>query len=167
MEILECIVGIITIVSTITIIKEWITKKTKFNKFKNVYFMLSEWLDEIDINLDKELNLDLLNNREKKIREYIYSNKLTNYFPKIKDKHRVEFLKYCGIKNELLLNKELFSKYSHWEFDFLNIEIFCNLIFAEFQKFYREYKNQSPETSFANLEMLMKFLKIYLKIKNT
>ncbi len=166
MEIIEGIVGIITIVSTIIIIKEWITKKTKLNKLKNVYFMLEEWFDEIDVNLDKELNLDLLNNKEKKIIEYIRVKKLDKYNPIIKDKHRSKFLKYCGIKDKLLLDREMFIKYSRWELKTFDISIFCNLLFANFYKFYREYKNKNSETNFADVEMPIKFLKIYLDIKN-
>jgi len=127
--------------------------------------MLKEWFDEIDIHLSEGLNLDLLNNKENKIRSFVNDSHLNHYKMQLSEKFRYNFLKFCGIKNELRNDKDLFFKYSRCPPDGMYVDTFCNLLFSSFYEFYSKYKRNDKATNFADVEMRMKFLKMYLYVK--
>lgn len=165
--VIEIITGIIFIIGTIISCSIFLIRKTKITKIKKLYFLIQDWFDEIDINLNKNLSFDLLNNKENKIRQFIEDNKLKNTRLKISKKIRSKFLKYCGIKEELLDNIELFKKYSRSNSDFLYIDEFFYSLIGAFLKFHNNYKNAKPETNFADIEMKIKFFKMLIGLKIT
>ncbi len=160
--IIACIAGLIAIYE---FIKKIIIPKFRKSKLKKLYQMLKEWFDEIDIHLNNGLNLDLLNNKENKIRSFINDSHLNHYKIQLSEKFRYEFLKFCGIKKELRNDKELFFKYARCPADGIFIDIFCNLQFNSFYVFYSNYKRNDKATNFTDVEMRMKFLKMYLDVK--
>ena len=82
----KIITGLISIISTIIIISIWLYKRTKKGKIKKFYFLIQDWYDEIDKNLNNNLNLDLLNNKEDKILQFLEDNKLNKTKLKINKK---------------------------------------------------------------------------------
>lgn len=145
----------------------WLINRTKKVKIRKFYSLLQNWFDEIDLNLNNNLNLDLLNNKEEKIRQYIEDNKLKNVRLKIKKRDRIKFLKYCGVKKELQEDRKIFSKYSRFDSYFIYIDLIVNSIVGDFIRFYRSYTNAEPYSNWADIEMKLKFLRILVgeKIK--
>ena len=135
------------------------------NRLRKLYSLIQDWFDEIDQNLEKELNLSLLNNKENKITQFIEDNGLSDYQLKFSKSFRKKFLKFCGIKKELQANEELFSEYSRCLADRMYLTVFWNSLVGAFYNFYREYTSQSGKAYFADISMRLKVLKMYLGIK--
>ncbi|MCX5726965.1 MAG: hypothetical protein NT030_07340 [Candidatus Saganbacteria bacterium] len=146
------------------LIEKHIFPRLKSTKLKKLYSMIEAWHDEIDQNLDRGLNLDLLANREKKIAEFIKKNGLSNHELIFSEKFRRKFLKDCGIKQELLTDKDLFAKYSRFKTDNIYIDLFWTFLIASFYKFRQKYLN-GENANFADVEMPLKMLRMYLNIK--
>ena len=168
LEEIELIIG--TVVGFITIIyfaykgwKKFVLQRLKKSKIKRLYFLINDWFNEIDVHLD-DLNLNSIHNKENKISDYI-DQSLKYSIIKIRPIDRVKFLKYCGIKKELRNNKRLFERYSRINSDKLFISNIWYLIMGNFYNFYRNYNSNSNISNFADVEMPIKFLKQYLKIK--
>ena len=168
LEEIELIIG--TVVGFITIIyfaykglKKFVLQRLKKSKIKRLYFLINDWFNEIDVHID-DLNLNSIHNKENKISDYI-DQSLKYTIIKIRLIDRVKFLKYCGIKKELRNNKRLFERYSRINSDKLFISNIWYLIMGNFYNFYRNYNSNSNISNFADVEMPIKFLKQYLKIK--
>ncbi|MBA7510619.1 hypothetical protein ES705_02605 [subsurface metagenome] len=142
-----------------------ISPRLKRNKLKRLYELIQNWYDEINQNLEKGLNLSLLNNKENKITQFIEDNGLGDYQLKFSKSFRKKFLKFCGIKKELQANEELFTKYSRCLADRMYLTVFWNSLVGAFYIFHREYSSQSGKAYFADISMRLKVLKMYLGIK--
>jgi hypothetical protein len=122
-------------------------KRTK-TKLSKLLTMIVDWFDELDCNLEKELNLYALNNKENKIRDFI-DNRLPHY--KIKPKKRIikRWNKKMGIKKELQNSPDIFEKYSRISVNGISVSLFFSMIVANFYKFHRAYKtNNKKEYNF-------------------
>lgn len=135
------------------------------NRLKKLYSLIQDWYDEIDQNLEKGLNLSLLNNKENKITQFIEDNGLGDYQLKFSKSFRKKFLKFCGIKKELQANEELFTQYSRCLADRIYLTVFWNSLVGALYIFHREYSSQSGKANFADISMRLKVLKMYLGIK--
>ena len=160
------IAAIITILGGLWKAYLYLNTKTLGFKLKMFEAMIIDWFDEIDQNLDRDLNLALLNNKEKKIHEFINSN-LPRY--RIKPTERIieRWNKEMGLKKELWNSKEEFQKYSRVPAEGMDIEFFFNMLIANFLRFKQNYPpKQDARCNFANIEMPIKFFKFYLKEKH-
>ena len=144
---------------------EFIISKTKRHKYHKLYQLIENWFDEIDKNLERDLNFSKLNNMEKKIRLYITDNKLLQSKLKFTKKFRIKFLGSCGIKKELSYNKELFCKYGRCPYNWIFLDIYINQLISSFYIFLNNYKSKNVNTNFAEVEMRIKLLRMYWKIK--
>lgn len=142
-----------------------ISPRTQKSRLKKLYNLIEDWFDTIDINLEEKINISLLNNKENKIGSYIEDNKLSTHKLKFSKRFRKKFLKFCGIKKFLRNNKELFTKYSRCPADEIYLDIFWNCLVADFYKFYGKYSEKSENANFADIDMKIKVLKMYLGIK--
>jgi hypothetical protein len=156
----------------IQIYEKLILPKLTVTKLKKLYYMIEDWYDEIDVNFDKVLNndqlfnKDLLFNKEKKIDAYIRDSGLKNHQLQFTLQFKGKFLKFCGIKQELRDNNELFSKYSRFRVDDPYVDLFWNTIRANFYKNYHLWKdNEDANANNGDFEMPIKLLKMYLNIK--
>lgn len=71
---------------------------SKKGKLRNLYLLIEEWFDEIDTTLEKGIDISILQNKEKKIYDYISDHKLSNIKLNFSESFRRKFLKFCGIK---------------------------------------------------------------------
>ncbi|MGA9295105.1 MAG: hypothetical protein WBV81_21130, partial [Ignavibacteriaceae bacterium] len=122
--------------------------------------------DMIDKNFESGLNFGELNNKEKKIRQFIIDYKLQNAKFRFSKKIRNDFLEFCGIDRRYRNNKELFKKYSRCPDDWTFLEIFINELIGSFYTFSKNYKTKNVDTNFADIEMKIKLLRMYCKVKN-
>jgi len=164
MNAVTLIVSLFTIIGSLygfyrIIVKPKMTK-TKLN---NLLKMIINWFDELDCNLEKELNLSVLNNKENKIRDFI-DNYLSKYKIKPKKKMIVKWNKRMGIKTELQNSADIFKKYSRIPVSGIYIPEFFTMLVANFYKFHGAYENNNKqECNFADIEMPVKFLKFYVE----
>lgn len=166
------------------------TLKTKLRKLTD---MVTDWFDEIDCKLEADLNLAALNNKEKKIKDFIESN-LKTY--RISPSPMVirAWNQKMGLKEECRDSPELFQKYSRVPSEGLTMSMFFQMLVANFWKFHGEYSSehkkigsmvkkttsasvipgdisyfvdkqevQRPEYNFAEIEMPVKFLRFYVE----
>ncbi len=136
-------------------------QKTKLHRF---YQLVKEWFDEIDKNLDN-LNLNLIYSLENKVDDYIKDNNLEMFKFNLNKKFMARYLKFVGLKPELCSDKVQFAKYSRFESGILYLSTFWGIVRGNFYRFYSNYKDSSKETNFGDVEMPIKMLKMYLKIK--
>ena len=136
------------------------------SKLKKLYFFIEDWLDEIEMNLDKGIDLEKLGLKEKKIDEFIRDN-FKYHKLKFTKQLRKKFLKDCGIKKDSLASKELFERFSRCPSGIMYIEHYWIQLWKIFYKFHGNYKNQNGEINFAEVTMQLRVLKIYLGIKKT
>ena len=143
--------------------KKFIEPKRTKTKLRNLLPLIQEWFDEIDCYLEKDLNINSLNNKEKKINEYIETN-LKGYFIKPNKKIKRKWNKKIGIKKELWDSDQLFQKYSRVPAEGIKIESFLTMIFANFYKFFNEFNSESKNNcNFGDIEQPIKFLKFYVE----
>ena len=137
--------------------KTFIKPRRTKTKLRNLLPLIQEWFDEIDVNLENELLLRKLNNKEKKINEYIETN-LKGYFIKPNKKIKRKWNKKMGIKKELWDSDELFQEYSRVPAEGVKIESFLIMIFANFYKFFNEFNSESKNNcNFGDIEQPIKF----------
>jgi len=152
------IVGILTLYKIISPC----FKKKKLRRF---YELVQEWFDEIDKNLESGINLPVLENMEKRIGFYIEENNISNYKIKISKKIIRKYLKKHGLVKKLQNSTELFYKYSRCNSRIFNLKDFWNSLQGAFIKFYPAYKKGNNCYNYADIEMRVKFLRQFLKIK--
>jgi len=143
----------------------FIKPKRKTIKYHKLYELIEDWFDEIDKNLEHELNIQLLYNKEKKIHQFIIDNKLKNNKLNFNKKFRREFLKFCDISEKYINDKKLFYKYARVQSDWIYLDVFINSLIASFYTFLAKYKLKSEETNFADIDMRLKLLKLYWEYK--
>ena len=125
--------------------------------------MIEEWFDELDCNLENNLNISALNNKEKKIHEFIDTH-LSNYQIKPKRKMIQKWNKKMGIKTELQKSPDIFQKFSRVPVTGIYLDMFFTMLIANFYKFHGAYKSgNKEECNFADVEMPVKFLRFYLE----
>lgn len=143
----------------------FIKPKLKRAKHQKLFEMVEDWFDEIDNKLELGLNYALLNNKENKIRQYIIDNNLANDKMRFNNKFRKDFLRNCGIKEKYIDDRKLFYKYSRVPNDWISLDVYINLLIGEFYTFSANFDAKSAETNFADVEMRVKLLKNYWKIR--
>lgn len=145
--------------------KRFINPKRRRTKLLKFTKMVTEWIDEIDCNLDVGLNLAAINNKENKIREFIKDN-LPTYWIRPSKKMIRKWNKEMGIKKELWDSQDKFEEYSRVSSEGIPLEFFFNMLVCKFQSFTAYYSlKQNGECNFADIEMPAKFLRFYLKEK--
>ena len=161
------IVGVFTIVGFIYAIWAKVKPRSRNYKLKRLYFLIEEWLDEIDKSTIDDLSPTILDNRENKIRSFIADNKLENIQMSFSLQFRQKFLSFCGIKAELCLDESLFQEYSRCPVEGLTIGIFWETLVGDFSKYQRQYKPNDPQANFADIKKRIKLLKMYAGAKAT
>ena len=162
------IIGIVAslftiIVGSLVIYSKCIEPKRKKTQLKELLKMIEEWFDLIDINLDKSLNLAELNNKERKIDDYI-SNNLKNY--KIKPTRNIirKWNKKMGYEKNLLDSNDIFQRYSRVPAKGIEIDVFFMRLIGAFYSFYNSYNSDSKkDRNFADIEMPVRFFKFYVE----
>lgn len=161
--ILASILGVVWTASQIY--EKLIYPRLRIAKLRKLYYMIEAWQDEIDISFERALNVDSLFNKEKKIDAYIRDSGLKNQQLKFTRQFKGKFLKFCGIKQELRGNNELFYKYSRFRVDDPYVDLFWHTVVANFYKNYYLWKdNEDESANNGDFEMPIKLLKMYLKI---
>ncbi len=135
------------------------TLKMKLRKFTN---MITEWYDEIDCNLGAGLNMAALNNRENKIRDFI-ERKLKTYWIKPTPAIIRKWNQAMGLEEEYWNSVELFQEKSRVPPEGLPVDIFFQMLVANFLSFHSLYSSKQAECNFAEVEMPIKFLKFYME----
>jgi hypothetical protein len=162
LKIISLIFGIFLSGYAITKIFSPFFKRKKLNRF---FELVQDWFDEIDKNLETGINLSILNNKENKITFYLEENHLNKYKIKISKSFVRKYLKKIGLKKELHNNLELFYKYSRCNSRKIYLKDFWNSLCGTFMQFHPAYKNGGKQYNYADIEMRVKFLRQYLKIK--
>jgi hypothetical protein len=136
--------------------------KTKLQKFNE---MITDWFDEIDCNIEAGLNMAVLNNKENKIREFI-KDKLPSFWIRPSRKMIRKWNKEMGFKKEYWDSHEKFREYSRVPSKGMPLDFFFNMLVAKFLSFKAHYPpKQNGGCNFAEIEMLIKFFKFYIKQK--
>ena len=166
MELLGTIAVLITIAGGVYgFYKKFIFPKLVTQKFKRFYNLVEDWFDTVDQSNTSEANIFLLNNKGNKIRTFIKDNRLEYYKMVFPAEFRREFLKFCGIKEELRNNPEIFEEYSRCPAGGLYVSMFWGFLEQAFYDFKNKYDLKDPETNFADVEMRVKLLKMYARVK--
>lgn len=160
------LIGIPAGITTLVAFNEKFIKPRRTKaKLKRLLELMQEWYDFIYLHFDKEIDMDVLDLKEKKITEYLRDN-LKHKWIVITETDRKRFLTYCGIHKDLLTNQKLFSRISRTPPDKIPAEAFWQLTCSAFYEFHRNYPNSiTPENALPNVEMRIKFLKSYLEVK--
>jgi hypothetical protein len=167
-EILSIIAVLITVVGgAYGFWKKFIVPKLTIQKLRMLYALVEDWFDTVDQSNISEANIFLLNNKGNKIRSFIKDNGLEYYKMVFPTEFRREFLKFCGIKEELRNNPEIFEEYSRCPAGGLYVSMFWGFLERAFYDFKNKYDLKDPETNFANVEMRVKLLKMYARIKTS
>ena len=132
-------------------------------KFINLLPLIQEWFDELDCYLEKDLNIFSLQNKEKKIIEYI-DKYLKGYTIKPSKKIIRKWNKKMGIKKELQDSTKIFSELSRIPIGGMDVKLFFMKIVGNFYTFYKAYKSpNATKYNYADIEMPIKFLKFYVE----
>ncbi len=143
------------------IYKNFIKPKRTKTKLENLLPLIQEWFDELDCNLDKDINISALHNKERKIHEYI-EKYLKHYTIKPNKKLIRKWNEKMGIKKEMQGSEKIFYKFSRIPAEGMDIDLFFTMIVGNFDRFYKDYINKREEYNFAEVEMPIKFLKFYV-----
>ncbi|MCG2761492.1 MAG: hypothetical protein L6407_09820 [Candidatus Delongbacteria bacterium] len=134
--------------------------KSKLIRF---YFLVQEWFDYIDKSDIENIKVFELNNIENKVSDYIKDHKIKDHFMKFSMRYKKIFLKsFSYDKNDI---DEEFKRYSRLPADGIHVEILWNLLVGAFSSYSSAYKSGSKKFNYADIEMRVKALKMYLGIK--
>ncbi len=151
------------IVGSITIYEKLIKPRHRITKLKTAVSLINDWFDYIDCNLEKGIDFPVLDNKEKKISEYIKAN-LRNYKISLGRRRRYAWLKEVGIKKTLRGSNELFTMYSRMLAEGENLDFYFMKIVGSFYSFHSKYKSPNPAgCNFAEIEMPVKFLNFLIR----
>jgi len=139
-------------------------KFSKKGKLRNLYFLIEKWFDEIDTTLEKGIDKSILQNKERKIYDYITDHNLNKIKLSFSESFRRKFLKFCGIEAGASSNIHLFEKYSRCHHGGMFVDMFWASLMGSFYQFYKGYR-EGKNYNYADIEMRIKCLKMYLKIK--
>ena len=168
MEVLGGIAVLITILGGMYgFYRKFISPKLVTHKFKRFYNLVEDWFDTIDQSNISDVNILLLNNKGNKIRSFIKDNGLEYYKIVFPVEFRREFLKFCGIKEGLRDNPEIFEEYSRCPAGGLYASMFWGFLERAFYDFKNKYDLKDPETNFADVEMRVKLLRMYARVKTS
>ena len=190
----ECAVVIATIAGFISGIIyfgrfcNWIKSlfSVKYRQQKEIYILIKEWYDYVDIHLDDDnFNINKLNNIEGKINFLFQKNKNLNLsFSKrfMKKSLKIsgvnintrdsinQFIKYVGLDseyNKLALALEEKNKKKSYNLSNYPYRIYWQFIFGNFYSFYHQYKKNwkdiemNKRITWPKIENPIKILKIY------
>lgn len=115
--------------------------KTKLRKLAD---MITDWFDEIDSNLEAGLNMAALNNRENKIKDYIEQNLKTFHIKPTPAIIR-GWNRKMGLKEEYWDDLESFQKYSRIPPEGISMEMFFQMLIANFWRFHGQYPAKSEQ----------------------
>lgn len=144
--------------------KKFIVPRLTTEKLKRLSALVEDWFDTIDQSNISDVNIFVLNNKGTKIRTFIKDNRLEYYKMVFTPKFRREFLQFCGIKEGLRNDPELFEEYSRCPAAGLYISMFWGYLERTFYDFKNKYVQKSPDANFADVEMRVNLLKIYAKL---
>lgn len=140
-----------------------IKPRTLGAKLQKVLEMITEWFDEIDCNVEKGVDFASLNNKERKIHEYIDAN-LKDYWIKPNDSMIAKWNRRMGIKRELQDSHDLFQKFSRIPASGFPLDGFFTSLIGEFLRFNQNYHKTPPgDYNYADVEMRVKFLRFYVR----
>lgn len=131
-------------------------------KLRKLTDMITDWYDEIDCNLEAGLNMAALNNRENKIREYIEGN-LQTYWIKPSPVIIQKWNQTMGLEEKYWNSTELFQEKSRVPPEGLPVDMFFQMLVANFLSFHSLYSSNQAECNFAEVEMPIKFLKFFME----
>jgi hypothetical protein len=165
-EILSVIAVLITVVGgAYGFWKKFIIPKLTIQKLRRLYALVEDWFDTIDQSNISDVNIFLLNNKGNKIRSFIKDNGLEYHKMVFPAEFRGKFLRFCGIKEGLRNNPEIFEEYSRCPAAGIYVSMFWGFLEQAFYDFRNKYAQEDPKISFADVEMRVKFLKMYAKVK--
>jgi len=168
MEILGITAVLITVVGgAYGFWKKFIVPRLTIEKLKRLYAFVEDWFDTIDQSNISDVNIFVLNNKGNKIRTFIKDNGLEYYKMVFTPEFRRDFLKYCGIKEELRGNAKMFEEYSRCPAKGIYVSMFWGFLEQAFYTFKEKYEQKDQETNFADVEMRVKLLKMYTKVKTS
>jgi hypothetical protein len=130
--------------------------KDKLDNFDN---KVNDWFNEIDSNLDNGINEASLTNKENEVVKCLKENDLGSYELNFDKQFRNDFLSSCGLA---VANSDDFYKFSRFRPGKITLNNFWKKLLGNYNRFYELYKSGSPHTNFANVEMPVKVLKLYL-----
>jgi hypothetical protein len=145
--------------------KKFIFPKLVTQKFKRFYNLVEDWFDTVDQSNISDVSIPLLNNKGIKIRSFLKDNALDYYKMDFPLEFRKEFLKFCGIKEELRDDPEIFKEFSRCPTTGLYASMFWGFLEKAFYDFKNKYDQNDPNANFADVEMRVKLLKMYAKVK--
>ena len=168
MEILSVIAVLVTVVGgAYGFWKKFIVPKLTIQKLRRLYALVEDWFDTIDQSNISDVDIFLLNNKGNKIRSFIKDNGLEYHKMVFPSEFRGKFLKFCGIKEELRDNAEMFEKYSRCPAAGLYVSMFWGFLERAFYDFKNKYDQKDPEANFADVEMRIKLLRMYTRVKTS
>ena len=147
--------------------KKFIVPRLTIEKLKRLYALVEDWFDTIDRSNISDVNIFVLNNKGNKIRTFIKDNGLEYYKMVFPPEFRGEFLRFCGIKEGLRDNPEMFEEYSRCPARGLYVSMFWGFLEQAFYNFKNKYEQKDQETNFADVEMRVKLLKMYARVKTS
>lgn len=165
LEVLKNFGMLLGLILSIFSLFKYILPYLKWRKLRRFYELVQDWFDEIDRNLESGINLSVLDNKEKKISFYIKDHRLEYYKFRVSKSFIKKYLKGLGFKKEFRSNVDEFYRYSRCSSrDFFLID-YWQMLCGAFIKFHSAYKSGTGDYGYPNVEMRVKFLRQYLKIR--
>jgi hypothetical protein len=144
-----------------------VNPRRRATKLKRLFTLIEEWFNEIDTRLEHGMDLPKLYSLEGRVERYIKDHQLADYRLHFTPKFRSRFLRFCGIRKEFHHDRALFQRYARISTDSIDLLSYWMLLVGAFSQFHRNYTIGSTETNFADVEMRIKVLRMYLRTRET
>ena len=141
-----------------------VAPRTRAHKLKGAFALIQQWFDQIDTSLEHGVDLPRLHNLEARIDRYIVDQGLARHQLKFSPAVRRRFLQACGLREEFY-SAELFEKYSRYPASGVDLQTFWQLLAGAFSGFHGAYVSGRPGANFADVEMRVKVLRLYLNVR--
>ncbi len=145
--------------------RRFLKPRTVKYRLRRLYQLVEAWFDEVDTHIESGYSEARASNLEAKVRAYIKDHGLEHYGLRLTPKFRRRFLKMCGIKRELRDDWGLFARYSRCNVDGMPLGLWWTGVVGAFYRFHSNYVSERPETNWVDVEMQVKFLKMYAGAK--
>lgn len=138
--------------------------RTQRYKLQGAFALIQQWFDQIDASLEHGVDHPRLNNLEARISRYLKDQGIDQYQLKFTPAFQCRFLRHCGIREEFH-NQKLFEMYARCPASGIDLGSFWQLLVGAFSGFHAAYTSGRSETNFADVEMRVTLLRMYLNVK--
>ena len=167
-------VGVLGVIATVVGVplvlqQTWlhiVRPRLKRTKLRRAFELIQTWFDQVDRNIEHGVDRPLIDNLEGKIDSYLRDHALERHSIRFSKRFRRRFLREVGIKRELLDNPELFEKFARSPLSGTDLGTWWGMTRGAFYRFSAAYERNSADTNFADVQMRVRLLRLYLRIKS-